>query len=136
MNEIKQRPVVKQDRVHRASDFLTNEELKELREVNAQGKTVRKPYDEVDAYCAELLARFGWEAYQAWLHGDFDPEKAMRFIAAERARQKRDILPFETIVVSSVAGANHPNKHKTAPKGLKQAIRLIKLETKQAKGIQ
>lgn len=134
LNDIRERPVIKQDRVFRASDFLTKDEVKELAEVNAQGKKINRPYDEVDAFAAELLARFGWDAYQAWLDGDFNPEKAMRFVAAERARQKYELLPLENIIVSAVAGANHPTKHKSTPKGLKQAIKIIKTETKQAKG--
>lgn len=136
LNDIRERPVIKQDREFRASDFLTEDEQEELREVNARGRAIERPYDEVDSYCAELLARFGWDAYQAWLDGRFDPEKAMRFMAAERARQKREMLPLEAIILSSVAGANHPTKNKGTPKGLKQAQKIIKSETKQAKGIQ
>lgn len=136
LNDIRKRPVFKQDRAFRASDFLTDDEKQELREVNARGRKIRRPFDEVDSFCAELLARFGWGAYEAWLDGRFDPEKAMRFVAAERARNKREILPLEAIIVNAVAGANHPTKHKSAPKGLKQAQKIIKLEVKEAKGIQ
>lgn len=136
LNDIRERPALTQDRAFRASDFLTEEEKKELREVNARGRTTQKPFDEVDSFCAELLARFGWDAYQAWLDGRFNPEKAMRFVAAERARQKREILPFEAIIVNAVAGANHPTKSKSTPRGLKNAQKIIKSEIKQAKGIQ
>lgn len=136
LNDIRKRPVFKQDREFRASDFLTEEEKEELREVNARGKNINRPFDDVDSFCAELMARFGWNAYKAWLDGDFDPEKAMRFVAAERARQKREMLPLEAIIINSVAGANHPTKHKSAPKGLKQAQTIIQSEIKQAKGIQ
>lgn len=136
LNDIRERPAIKQDRVFRASDFLTEDERQELREVNARGRKYKRPFDAVDAFCAELLARFGWDAYQAWQTGEFDPEKAMRFVAAERARQKREMLPLETIIVSAVAGANHPTKHKTAPKGVKYAQKIIKSELKEAKGIQ
>lgn len=136
LNDIRERPVIKQDREFRASDFLTEEEQQELREVNARGRVIKRPYDEVDAFCAELLARFGWDAYQAWQNGEFNAEKAMRFMASERARQKREMLPLESIIVNAVAGANHPTKHKSAPKGLKNAQKIIKSEIKQAKGIQ
>lgn len=136
LNDIRKRPVMKQEHEFRASDFLTEEEKQELREVNARGRNINRPFDEVDSFCAELMARFGWEAYKAWLDGEFNPEKAMRFVAAERARQKREMLPLEAIIVNSVAGANHPTKHKSAPKGLKQAQKIIKLEIKEAKGIQ
>ena len=127
---------MKQDREFRASDFLTDDEKRELRKVNARGRTVKRPFDEVDSFCAELLARFGWDAYQAWLNGDFEQDKAMRFVAAERARQKREVLPLESIIISSVAGANHPTEHRGTPRGLKQAQKIIKSEVKQAKGIQ
>ena len=136
LNDIRKRPALTQDREFRASDFLTETEQKELREANARGRVVNRPFDEVDSFCAELMARFGWEAYQAWLDGRFEPEKAMRFVAAERARQKREMLPLEAIFVNAVAGAKHPTRSKGAPKGLKQAQKIIKLEVKQAKGIQ
>lgn len=133
---IKKRPVMTQGREFRASDFLTDDEKQELREVNARGRNIQRPFDEVDSFAAELMARFGWEAYEAWLDGRFNPEKAMRFIAAERARQKREMLPLEAIIVNAVAGANHPTKGKSTPKSLKQAIKIIKGEQKQAKGVQ
>lgn len=136
LNDVRERPVIKQDRVFRASDFLTEDEKQELRDVNARGRNYKRPFDDVDSFCAELLARFGWDAYNAWLNGEFDPEKAMRFVAAERARQKREILPLESLIVSAVAGANHPTKHKSVPKGLKHAQKIIKTELKEAKGIQ
>lgn len=136
LNDIRERPVISQDKVFHASDFLTEEEKKELREANARGRSYKRPFNEVDSFCAELLARFGWEAYKSWLNGEFDPEKAMRFVAAERAREKREKLPLEALIVNAVAGANHPTKHHSMPKGLKNAQNIIKLEIKQAKGIQ
>lgn len=135
LNDIKQSPKMR-EQVFRVSDFLTEDEQQELREVNARGRNIKRPYDDVDAFAAELLARFGWDAYQAWLDGSFNGEKAMRFVAAERARQKRELLPLEFIIISSVAGANHPSKHRSAPKSLKQAIKIVKQETKLAKGAQ
>lgn len=136
LEDIRKRPSITEGRAFRASDFLTEDEQEELAEINARGKVIRRPFDDIDSFCAELLARFGWQAYEAWLDGRFDPEKAMRFVAAERARQKREMLPLEAILINAVAGANHPTKSKSAPKGLKQAIKIIKSETKQAKGIQ
>lgn len=135
LDNIKKSPAV-QEHVFRVSDFLTEEEQEKLQEANARGGKIQKPFDEVDAFAAELMARFGWEAYQAWRTGEFDGEKAFRFVAAERARQKRELLPLEVIIVGAVAGANHPTKHKTTPSGLKQAIGIIKKETKLAKGAQ
>ena len=135
LDNIKQRPSLTEGREFRASDFLTEDEQQELREVNARGRNIRRPFDEVDSFAAEIMARFGWDAYQAWLDGRFNPEKAMRFIAAERARQKREMLPLEAIILNAMAGANHPTKHKSTPKGLKQAVKIMKSETKQAKGV-
>lgn len=122
-------------RVYRASDFLTKDEIDKLHAVNARGKQITRKFDDIDAFCAELLARFGWEAYQAWIRGDFSHEKAQRFILAERAREIGKTIPMQATLVNAVAGANNPDRHKHAPATLKQAIKQIKQQQKQAKGI-
>ena len=80
----------------RPSDFLTKQQQDELREANARGRTIMRPYDEVDAFAAEILARFGWQAYKAWQMGEFSQEKALRFIAAERARDAMRLHSAQT----------------------------------------
>ena len=132
--EVKKSPKVG-EQVVRASDFLSEEQIEELHEVNRRGKTIVRPYDEIDAFAAELLARFGWETYKAWQNGEFSHEKALRFIAAERARKVAEGLPMQITLVNAVAGSNHPTKSGHAPQSLKNASRLLKEQQKQAKGM-
>lgn len=113
----------------RASDFLSDEEKAKLREINTKRED-SKPYDEVDAFAAELLARFGWQAYQAWHHGEFEHERALKFIAAERARDEKKLIPLESVILLSMAGANHPGKNGKPPKSLASAQQIIKQQTK------
>lgn len=120
----------------RPSDFLTDKEMEELHEANARGGKIIKPYDEIDAFEAEILARFGWETYQAYLEGSMNIELLAKYLAAERARATAERYNLECIIVSAVAGANHPKKHGGAPKSLKQAIDIVKAEYKHAKGAQ
>lgn len=120
----------------RPSDFLTKTQQDELREANARGKAITRPFDEIDAFAAELLARFGWETYQAWQRGAFSHEKALRFIAAERARNAAEQYSLETVIYSTAAGANNPAKHGKAPKTLKKAGEILNEHYKKAKGAQ
>ena len=135
LNKVKQTAKLK-EKVFRASDYLSDEEMDEVRQSNARGKKIQRPYDEVDAFCAELLARFGWQAYEAWLSGEFEMSKALRFIAAERARDKQAIVNLEAIILSSISGANHGDKNGRAPKTLKKANEILQKEIKQAQGAQ
>lgn len=120
----------------RPSDFLTDEEMDALHESNARGGKINKPYDDIDAFEAEILARFGWQTYQAYLSGEADIEQLARYIAAERARDAQNRYNLECIIVSSVAGANRPRRHGGAPKSLKKALDIVKAEYKRAKGAQ
>ncbi len=124
-----------QAKIFRASDFLTKKELDELHESNARGKRIRKPYSSIDAIEAEILARFGWEAYKAWADFEISNAQMIKWLAAERARDRAHLLPLEVVITASVAGANHPHRGK-APKSLKQAIKVVKEEARRAQGDQ
>ena len=121
---------------YRPSDFLSQSDIDELHEANARGGKISKPYDEIDAFEAEILARFGWQTYQAYLSGEADIEQLAKYIAAERARDAQNRYNLECIIVSSVAGANRPREHGGAPRSLKKAIDIVKAEYKRAKGAQ
>ena len=122
-----------QTEVHyRASDFLSEEEQQQLREANQKHK--EKAFDEVDAFCAEVLARFGFDTYKAWLSGFIEHEKMLRFIAAERAREDGLMLPIMGTILLANAGANNPDKNGHAPKSLRSAQELIKQQQTKAKG--
>ena len=117
----------------RASDFLTKEELDEVHESNAKGKK-NTGFDVIDAYIAEIIARFGYDTYVAWKFGEIDEKHMSKYIQAERAREARNRLMIENIIVASVAGANNATKGGHPPKSLKAAIKMLKNEQKLAKG--
>ena len=122
-----------QVKTFRASDFLTDEQIDEVHESNAKGKKTTG-FNEIDAYIAEILARFGYETYVAWKFGEIGEEQMAKYIQAERAREIRSRLMIENVIVASVAGANNPTKGGHMPKSLKSAIKMLKSEEKLAKG--
>ena len=130
-NEIKKTARVKS---FRASDFLTDEQIEEVHESNIKGKK-NTSFDVIDAYIAEIIARFGYDTFVAWKFGEIGEEQMMKYIQAERAREVQNRLMIESVIVASVAGANNPTKGGHMPKSLKSAIKMIKSEEKLAKGV-
>lgn len=116
----------------RASDFLTKDEQEEVRKNNAKGK--KELFNVIDAYAAEILARFGYDAYMAWKAGDISNDKMQRFILAERARDAQFLFPLENIIIASMAGANNPTRGGHTPKSLQMAIKILKQEQERANG--
>lgn len=124
--EVKKNDLPNAGQYFRASDFLSDTEKQQLRESNAKGKTPQKLYDKVDAYEAELLARFGWSAYKAWLTGELDEALAAKMVAAERDREKRLLEPILAMIYGANAGANNPaDKNGHAPKSLRIAHEIL-----------
>lgn len=117
----------------RASDFLTKEQIDEVHESNIKGKKKAR-FDKVDAYIAEILARFGYDTYVAWKFGEIDAKYMAKYIEAERARDVQNRLMIENVIVASVAGANNATEGGHPPKSLKTAIKMLKNEQKLAKG--
>lgn len=117
----------------RAADFLSDEEQQKLHEINEERRKPARPYDDIDAFAAEILARFGWHTYTAWQSGEIDSEKIARYIAAERARDAAKILPLEAMTLLATMGANNTIKGK-APESLRRAQSLLKEQIKKAKG--
>lgn len=122
-----------QVKTFRASDFLTDEQIDEVHESNAKGKKTTG-FNEIDAYIAEILARFGYETYVAWKFGEIGEEQMVKYIEAERAREVKNRLMIENVIVASVAGANNPTKGGHMPKSLKTAFNMLKKEHEIAKG--
>lgn len=116
----------------RASDFLTQEQVEEVKESNAKGRKVG--YTQIDAYIAEIIARFGYDTYLAWKSGDISEDMMVRYIRAERAREIGKVLPLETIIIGAMAGANNSTKSGQSPKSLKMAIKVLKKQEQKAKG--
>lgn len=124
---------VTQVREHKASDFLTDEQISEVRESNIRGKK-NNTFDEVDAYIAEIIARFGYDTYVAWKNGDISEERMVKYIQAERVRDVKRRLTLESIIVGAVSGANNPDTNGHTPKSLRAAIQILKSERKIAEG--
>ena len=120
-------------KIHRASDFLTREQMDEIHESNAKGRK-KAGFDAIDAYIAEIIARFGYDTYIAWKAGEINQEQMIKYIEAERAREVGSSLALKSIIISSVAGANQPTKSGHTPKSLKTAINILKKEQNLAKG--
>lgn len=119
---------------YQISDFMTSEEKRELRRSNFEGKKVKRKFDEIDAFVAEIIARFGYDAYRAWNAGEIRTEHISRLLLAERARERGLALNLETIIVATVSSAVKRRRGEPMPKGLKLANKIIKEEIKLAKG--
>lgn len=133
LNDVKKSPKLKAKSI-RVSDLMPDEAKRAIRLHRAKGTKRRRPYNGIDAYCAEILARFGWEAYQAWQIGTISEDRMAKFIAAERAREKRHQLALASILTMAVAGANNGDKHGHAPKSLKRAVEIINKQGKEVNG--
>lgn len=131
--EIRKSPKI-EGRVARASDFMTEEQKERIRQANFVGKKSRRHFDETDAYCAEIIARFGYELYKDWDLYKIDAKFVKHMIEAERARERAQWLPLETIVINMVGSCIKRNKGEPQPKGPKQAQKVMKIEVKAAKG--
>lgn len=122
-----------------ASDLIDPERLAELRK-KAKESAIRRreakkaQFDKWDAYSAEILARFGWEAYQAWNNGEIEIEQMDKWVKAERARDKGQLLNLEAIIISLVTSCVRYSKGSPKPKGPSEARRIYKEEVKIAKG--
>ena len=95
----------------------------------------KRPFDDVDAYVAEIIARFGYDTYQAWKRDEIDDAKTKRLIFAERARERQNWLPLEVLLQNLIQGgvAVYMPK-KLSSKGHKQVQKILKDEVKMAKG--
>lgn len=130
LNDVKKSPKLT-GKVYQASDFLTNEEKAEIRAKRFnRPKAEKRKYDDIDAMCAEIVARFGYDVYKAWNAGKIATEKIVKWCYAERARDKRRLLNLESLVLQN-AMAQTAKKPKDA---LKVAMKVIKSDERQAKG--
>ena len=130
----KVREVATKPRSFRASDFLSEDDNFELKLAAAIGKPKKRNFDEVDAYQAEILSRFGWEAYQAWLKGDIPEQQMVKWVEAERVRDLKKVHSLKQIIVATCYGANNADKNGRYPKSARLAVRILNSETKQING--
>lgn len=118
----------------RVSDFLTKEQ-KEARAKRKQNSArSKRKFDDVDAYIAEIIARFGYNTYEKWNTGEIPEEKMLKLILAERAREKAYLLPLETMICQLVKDCIRRSKKDKKPTGPKEAAKILKDEAKKARG--
>ena len=135
LNNIRQNLAAKQEpKAVRLSDLLTEDERREYKAKREQNRAKKQPYDTTDAFVAEVIGRFGYEVYQKWNNWEIPLEKLSKWLLVERAREKRQVINHEALILSAVAGANHGGKHGKAPKSLKLAQKILKEEQKIAEG--
>ena len=125
--------IAEKKREYRASDFLTAEQVEEVHKSNIKGKK-NNGFDSIDAYIAEIIARFGYDTFVAWKFGEISELQMAKYIEAERARDTRKNLGLENLILAAVAGANNPTKSGHMPRSLRTAVQILKKEEKLAKG--
>ncbi len=132
--EIKKSPKIQKNSVVQLSDITTPEERAKIREQKEQVARKRRKFDEFDAYSAEILARFGYDAWKDWNNGIIPDEKMRRMVAAEQARAARDSLALEGVIAAMVGACIRVEKGSKKPQGPKIAQEIISKKIKQAKG--
>lgn len=131
--QIKKSPKLAQPaKAVRLSDLVSKKEKAELKKGSAPKK--KRPYNSVDAYIAEMIARFGYEVYEKWRTKEISGDKMAKLMAAERARDRQKIYNLEALIVSAIAGANRGNKHGKPPQTLKMAYKILNEEQRLAEG--
>lgn len=131
LNDIRNSSKVK---VFQASELLTNEQKAKCGQKRQARPRKRRLFDDVDAYVAEMIARFGYETYRAWKDDEIDDAKMNRWILAERARERAQFIPIEGVIAHMVGACIKRTKKERAPKGPKEAQKIIAQEIKAAKG--
>lgn len=117
----------------RVADFASEEELAQLRE--AKNKKRQAPYDNIDALSAEIMARFGYDAWKDWQDGKIEMDEMMRFVAAERARDNVLLYDLENLITVLAKSLYKRRKREKIPKGFKVAEKIIKRIEERMRGL-
>lgn len=121
-------------REYRASDFLTNDEMTELQLNNIVGRKNKRKFDDVDAKVAQIIARFGYQVYELWNAGRIDDKEMDKWLIAETARERSILINLELVIASAISALVKIEKGQPRPKGVKNAVKIIKKELEIAKG--
>lgn len=122
------------------ADLISKEEMQEVRKKQAeirkkQNAKKKRLFDDVDAYVAEMIARFGYDFYLKWNREELDDGWVARLMSAERAREATKRLPLEGLIRAVVQGGVPTFQPKRLPKGVnKQVQKIIKEELKMMRG--
>lgn len=121
-------------KVIRVEDVTTPEERKLMAERRKNVAKSKRKFDDVDAYIAEIIVRFGYDAYIAWNRGEISMERMTRLLRAERAREASEQMELYGIIMSMVGACVKRYKGQPAPKGPRVATKIFKTVEKIAKG--
>lgn len=120
----------------RLTDFMTSEQKIALQKANYTARRPQKRrYDAVDALAAEILARFGWEPYRAWQRGDIDNDRMVKYLLAERARERSRLLNAEAMILAMISSLVKREKGQPKPRGVTLAQKIYKEEAEMARGV-
>ncbi len=114
-------------------DFASEDEIIELKKAQIERRRRKRKFDDASAYSAEVLARFGYEAWKAWQEGDLPTERMNSYLLAERAREDAKLLNFEAFLMPLICSTIRKAKSGT-PKGVRNAQKVIKEQIERAKG--
>lgn len=113
-------------------DFATADELEQIEEANAKPRT--KKFDVAASVSAEVLARFGFEAWKAWQNGDISVSDMNAYLSAERGRERELLLEGELVIQNMLAALVRKEKNKGVPAGVKNARDIIKKQRRIIEG--
>jgi len=134
LEKVKESSKLRSGGVFQASDFLDDDEKREIKIARATKSKPKRRYNEIDAFVAEMTARFGYDFYQQWAKGAIPTSRVNKMLAAERAREKSKLLGFEAIVITAVSSCIKREKGQPKPKGMKLAQDIFRKEEQAAKG--
>lgn len=134
LNDVRKSDKIRGERRFSASDFISTEGQKKIEAARRQSHEKKRKFDEVDAYTAEIVARFGYEVYKDWNRGVIPDTKMAKWILAERAREKAQLLSIEGIIIAMVSPTIQRQKGKPAPQSPKVAMNILKQDSKIARG--
>lgn len=134
LKDVRKSDKLRGERVYSASDFMSKDDKLRIEQARQKSHEEKRKFDDVDAYTAEIVARFGYEAYKDWNKGVISDIKMSKWILAERARDKAKLLSIEGIIIAMVSPTIQRHKGKPAPKSPKVAMDIFKSDAKVARG--
>lgn len=133
LKEIKKSPKLN-EKVARVSDFVSSEDLDKLHRSNVIGKQNKLDFDDIDAYEAEIIGRFGYEVYKDWENGVITTNRMSKWLMAERNRETNQTIGLKAIIANGFSGCANHDKNGKPPKTSKNIQKLLKEEIKRLKG--
>lgn len=116
-------------------DFTTEAEREQLSRARAKAKAKAPKFDAASAVSAEILARFGFDAWKAWQNGEISQKQMSSYLAAERGRDLRLLADLETAISVLMTTVARRQRGKPAPKGFKMVQKMVQNHERIMKGL-